>query len=49
MRYGSKKGVGGGRGRVGGSRRNINRGGCSKDGPGHGRGGGRGHGAGRKG
>ena len=47
--YGRKGGAGSGEGMPGGGRRNINRGGCKKGGPGHGKGGGRGGGRNRKG
>ena len=48
IRFGKKDGSGKGVGQSGGGRRNVNKGGCSKGGPGGGKGGGRGLGKGRK-
>ena len=48
MATSQKNGSGKGAGRPGGGRRNINKGGCTKGGPGGGKGGGRGKGTGRK-
>lgn len=49
MGYGMKDGSGHGIGKNGSGRRNINKGGCSRGGPGYGKGGGKGQGNGRKG
>jgi len=48
MAFGKRDGSGRGVGQPGGGRRNINKGGCSKGGPGYGKGGGSGKGQGRK-
>lgn len=47
--YGAKDGSGKGKGRKGGGRRNINKGGCAEGGEGQGKGGGRGGGKNRTG
>jgi len=49
MRYGIRRGLGRGRGVIGGGRRNRNTGGCRYGGPGYARGVGRGRGRGRLG